>query len=103
MTFNLVGISSKGKRILQFDHDKTRRHSPIIDELGKVYIVENKSIASYLRELSLLGENVEDYANLWSYAEGRTEPEFEVYKYPPFHFNPTDELSNLAVTKDLLQ
>ncbi|NMA73058.1 MAG: KamA family protein [Bacteroidales bacterium] len=103
MTFNLVGISSKGKRILQFDHDKTRRHSPIINELGKVYIVENKSIASYLRELSLLGENVEDYANLWSYAEGRTEPEFEVYKYPPFNFNPTDELSNLAVTKDLLQ
>lgn len=102
MSFNLVGISSEGKRILQFDYDRTRRHSPIINELGKAYIVENKSIASYLRELGALGENVEDYANLWNYVEGKTEPEFEVYKYPSLGFNSTDEFSNLAVTRELL-
>ena len=49
MTFNLVGMTEDGKRILRFDHDGTRRHSPIINQLGQVYIVENKSIAAYLR------------------------------------------------------
>ena len=98
MTFKLVGISSKGKRVLRFDHDETRKHSPIINELGQVYIIENKSIASYLRELDRMGENVEDYANIWNYVEGKTEPQFEIYKYPSFNFNTTDELSNLGVT-----
>ena len=97
MTFNLVGISSTGKRILRFDHDHTRLHSPIIDELGKVYIIENKSITAYLRELEKGGENIENYANIWNYIEGETEPQFEVYKYPSFSFNTTNEISNLKV------
>lgn len=97
MTFNLVGISSTGKRILRFDHDHTRLHSPIIDELGKVYIIENKSITAYLRELEKGGENIENYANIWNYIEGETEPQFEVYKYPSFSFNTTNEISNLEV------
>ena len=97
MTFNLVGISSTGKRILRFDHDHTRLHSPIIDEIGKVYIIENKSITAYLRELEKMGENIEDYANIWNYIEGETEPQFEVYKYPSFSFNTTNEISNLEV------
>ena len=97
MTFNLVGISSTGKRILRFDHDHTRLHSPIIDELGKVYIIENKSITAYLRELEKMGENIENYANIWNYIEGETEPQFEVYKYPSFSFNTTNEISNLKV------
>lgn len=97
MTFNLVGISSTGKRILRFDHDQTRLHSPIIDEIGKVYIIENKSITAYLRELEKMGENIEDYANIWNYIEGETEPQFEVYKYPSFSFNTTNEISNLEV------
>lgn len=97
MTFNLVGISSTGKRILRFDHDHTRLHSPIIDELGKVYIIENKSITAYLRELEKMGENIENYANIWNYIEGETEPQFEVYKYPSFSFNTTNEISNLEV------
>ncbi len=98
MTFKLVGISSKGKRVLRFDHDETRKHSPIINELGQVYIIENKSIASYLRELDRMGENVEDYATIWNYVEGKTEPQFEIYNYPSFNFDTTDELSNLGVT-----
>lgn len=56
MTFNLVGITEEGKRILRFDHDSTRRHSSIIDKLGKIYIVENKSLAAYLRQLSKMGK-----------------------------------------------
>jgi len=51
MTFRLVGITAEGKRILRFDHDRTRRHSPIIDRMGEIYIVENKSVAAYLRQV----------------------------------------------------
>ena len=72
MTFNLVGMTPEdGKRILRFDHDGTRRHSPIINQLGQVYIVENKSIASYLRQLRAMGEDAEDYATIWNYTEGK--------------------------------
>ena len=56
MTFNLIGITEDGKRILRFDHDGTRRHSPIIDKMGQIYIVENKSLAAYLRQLGKMEE-----------------------------------------------
>lgn len=95
MTFSMVGITPEGKRILRFDHDGTRRHSPIINQLGKVYIVENKSIASYLRQLQGMGEDVEEYATIWNYTEGKTEPRFSLYEYPDFPFGITDKISNL--------
>ena len=34
MTFQLVGLTEEGKRILRFEHDSTRHHSPIIDQIG---------------------------------------------------------------------
>ena len=99
MTFNLVGITEEGKRILRFDHDGTRRHSPIINQLGQVYIVENKSIAAYLRQLRAMGEDVEDYASIWNYTEGKTESRFSLYEYPDFPFRITEEMSNLEITE----
>ena len=48
-------LTAEGKRILKFDHDTGRRHSPIIDRIGEVYIVENKSVAAYLRQLAGYG------------------------------------------------
>ena len=61
MTFHTIGLTSEGKRILKFDHDGSRRHSPIIDQMGEVYIVENKSVAAYLRQLKEMGEDVNEY------------------------------------------
>ena len=72
MTFQLVGLTEEGKRILRFEHDGTRHHSPIIDQMGQIYIVENKSLAAYLRQLSKMGEDPEDYASIWSYTIGET-------------------------------
>ena len=72
MTFQLVGLTEEGKRILRFEHDGTRHHSPIIDQMGQIYIVENKSLAAYLRQLSKMGEDPEDYASIWSYTKGET-------------------------------
>lgn len=98
MTFNLVGITEEGKRILRFDHDGTRRHSPIIGKMGQIYIVENKSVAAYLRQLGKMGEDPDDYATIWSYTEGETEPRFSLYEYPDFEFRITDRMSNLQVS-----
>ena len=94
MTFRLVGITAEGKRILRFDHDRTRRHSPIIDRMGEIYIVENKSVAAYLRQLEKMGEDAEDYASIWGYTHGQTEPRFGLYVYPDFPFGVTDRVSN---------
>ena len=72
MTFQLVGLTEEGKRILRFEHDSTRHHSPIIDQMGQIYIVENKSLAAYLRQLGKMGEDPEDYASIWSYTKAET-------------------------------
>lgn len=97
MTFHLVGITEDGKRILCFNHDGTRRHSPIIDKMGQIYIVENKSLAAYLRQLGKMGEDTEDYASIWAYTEGETEPRFSLYEYPEFPFKMTERMSNLMI------
>lgn len=96
MTFKLVGLTEEGKRILCFEHDGTRRHSPIIGRMGKIYIVENKSIAAYLRQLGKMGEDTEDYASIWTYTQGETEPRFSLYEYPGFPFRITEQMSNFA-------
>lgn len=97
MTFKMIGITPDGRRILKFEHDRGRLHSPIIDRIGEVYIVENKSIAAYMAQLFLMGENIEEYASIWDYSEGVTEPRFKVYEYPPFEFGITDKMTNLRL------
>lgn len=97
MTFETIGIMPDGKRVLKFHHDANRRHSPIIDGMDQVYILENKSLRAYLSELVELGENPEEYASLWHYTEGTTESRFTVYDYPSFPFEITKEFSNLEI------
>lgn len=97
MTFRTVGLTAEGKRILQFDHDTGRRHSPIIDRMGKVYIVENKSVAAYLRQLQEMGEDVREYRSIWNYSEGETEPRFPIFEYPAYSFKVTEKMTNLEL------
>lgn len=97
MTFVTVGITAEGKRILKFDHDANRRHSPIINKMREVYIVENKSIAAYLRQLKEMGEDLSEYASIWNYREGQTEPRFSLYDYPDYPFQITDKMTNLEL------
>ena len=94
MTFVTAGLTAEGKRILRFEHDASRRHSPIIDRMKEIYIVENKSLAAYLRQLKEMGENIAEYASLWQYCEGATEARFPLYEYPPFPFRITGEMTN---------
>lgn len=96
MTFKTVGMTARGKRILRFEYDHTRRHSPVINSTGDIYIVENKSIASYLRQLQAMHENIEDYKSIWNYTESKTEPRFKLYEYPNYNFKVTDTISNIS-------
>ena len=97
MSFKMIGLTDKGKRVLCFNHDRTRRHSPIIDKMSEIYIVENKSISAYLRQLDKMGENIEDYQSIWNYTESETESRFALYNYPDFDFKTTDAMSNLSI------
>lgn len=97
MTFKMVGITENGNRILRFDHDASRIHSPIIHKMGKVFIVENKSVAAYLRQLEEMGEDANEYRSIWNYCEGKTEPWFSLYDYPDYPFNATTKMTNLQI------
>jgi lysine 2,3-aminomutase len=97
LTFRVIGITRYGRRILEFDHDETRIHSPIIHKMGKVIIIESKSIHEYLSQLEGIGELREDYDGLFGYSLGQTEQRMPLYEYPEYAFKTTDEQTNLEV------
>lgn len=97
MSFKMIGMTDKGRRILCFTHDHTRRHSPIIDHMGDIFIVENKSLSAYLRQLNKMGENLDGYQSIWNYTQSDTEPRFKLYNYPDFDFDTTESMSNLSL------
>lgn len=97
MSFALVGVDARGRRILRFDHDRTRRHSPIIDRVHEVYIRENKPVYRYLLQLQDMGEDMGEYETLWAYTEGETERRFPFFEYPVPDFSVTGRYTNLDV------
>ena len=97
LTYRVIGITRYGRRILQFDHDHTRSHSPIINKMGKMVIIESKSISEYLDQLEEMGERREDYQGIYGYSIGETEPRQKVYEYPEYDYELTDEMTNLKV------
>lgn len=100
MSFALVGVDAKGRRILRFDHDRTRRHSPIIDRVHEVYIRENKPVYRYLLQLQDMGEDMGEYETLWAYTEGETDRRFPFFEYPVPDFSVTSRYTNLDVGED---
>ena len=98
MSFKVVGVTKEGKRVLCFEHDKGRRHSPIIEQMPHIYIVENKSIGAYLRQLESIEESAWDYESIWGYTEGETEPRFTLSSYPEFDYQVTEEMSFLGAS-----
>ena len=98
LTFRTIGITRYGRRILEFDHDSNRNHSPIIEKMGKVIIIESKSISEYLEQLESIGEEISDYESIWGYSIGETEPRVPIYEYPEYEFKITKENTNLEIT-----
>ncbi|KPA18901.1 l-lysine 2,3-aminomutase [Candidatus Magnetomorum sp. HK-1] len=97
LTFRVIGITRHGRRIIEFDHDATRNHSPIINKMGKVIIIESKSINEYIQQLSDMGESVSEYETVFGYSIGETEPRMPLYEYPAYNFKITDEMTNLEI------
>ncbi len=97
LTFRVIGITRYGRRILEFDHDPTRAHSPMIERMGKVVIIESKSIAEYLQQLDGLGEDPGEYLGVYGYSLGETESRAPVYEYPDMGFGVSDELTHLEL------
>lgn len=98
LTFRVVGITRYGRRIIEFDHDRTRAHSPIIDEMGKVVVIESKSISEYLQQLDEMGEDIAEYEGVYGYSLGETERRMPIYEYPEYDYEVTDQLTNLQLT-----
>lgn len=94
MRFNTIGITSDGRRVLQYDHDHKRVHSPIVNKMDKVVIVESKSISEYLKQMESMGEDINDYMSIWGYSSSDTEGRVPVYRYPEYDFKVTDKLTN---------
>jgi len=101
LTFRVIGITRYGRRILEFDHDRTRAHSPIIDRMGKVIVIEPKSVGEFLAQLEELGERAEDYQGIYGFSLGQTEPRMSCFEYPPFEFSPTEVLSNFVMPDEV--
>lgn len=97
LTYRVIGITRYGRRVLEFDHDQTRNHSPIIHKMGKVIIIESKSISEYLRQLEDIGEDTTEYESIWGYSIGETEARLPIYEYPEYDFSTTNELTNLEI------
>jgi lysine 2,3-aminomutase len=97
LTFRVIGITRDGRRILQFDYDRSRKHSPIINKMGKIIIIESKSVSDYLAQLDEMGEDVGEYRNIYGYSIGETKPQMPVFEYPPCHYDITRNMTNLDV------
>jgi lysine 2,3-aminomutase len=97
LTFRTIGITRYGRRILEFELDHTRNHSPVLEQMDKVIIIESKSISEYLRQLEDIGEETSDYDSIWGYSIGETEPRIPLYEYPEYGFEITEDFSNLEL------
>jgi lysine 2,3-aminomutase len=100
LSFRVIGITRYGRRILEFNHDTTRAHSPAVKKMNTVVIIETKSISEYLRQLEEMGEDRSDYMNLYGYSMGETEPRMPIYEYPEYDFAITDKFTHCQIENE---
>lgn len=96
-TYRTIGITADGRRILSFSQDHSRPHSPIVDTMDQVIIIESKSVASYLNQLKTMGEDPDDYQSIWGYSAGYIETRMPIYEYPGYPFTVTEEFTNIEL------
>ncbi len=96
-TFRSIGITNDGRRILEFEYDQSRQHSPAINTIGKVIIVESKSILKYLGQMEEMGEKRSEYCSIWGYSVNVTERVMPIYKYPEFEYQVTKRFTNIKI------
>jgi lysine 2,3-aminomutase len=97
LTFRTIGITRYGRRILEFELDHTRKHSPMMKNMDKVIIIESKSLSEYLRQLEDIGEDTADYESIWGYSIGETEQRIPIYEYPDYDYEVTENYTNIQL------
>lgn len=97
LSFRTIGITDDGRRILEFDHDLTRNHSPIVNTMENVIIIESKSINAYLKQMDEIGEETDEYTTIWGYSASETETRPPLFQYPEYEFQSTAELTNFSL------
>ena len=97
LTFRTIGLTNDGRRILEFEHDATRKHSPIIHKMGNVVIIESKSISKYLKQIQQMDECMEAYVSIFGFSIGETEERHSVYEYPSYKYELTEKITNLSI------
>ncbi|GHU16812.1 hypothetical protein FACS189441_8570 [Betaproteobacteria bacterium] len=60
-------------------------------------ISQHKFQPLFFSQLKEMGENTDEYATIWHYCEGKTEPHFSLYEYPPYPFKTTNKMTNLQI------
>ncbi|OFX85698.1 MAG: hypothetical protein A2W99_06035 [Bacteroidetes bacterium GWF2_33_16] len=99
LTFRTIGITKRGRRILKFEYDNTRMHSPNVDKTKEVIIVASKPIGEYLKQLEKMGEDLNDYESIWGFSIGETESRFPIFEYPKYNFEVTKEFTHIRSTE----
>ena len=99
LTFRVIGLTDDGRRILSFDHDPSRNHSPIIKKMGKATIIESKSVYEYLQQVKKMGENLKEYETIYGYSIGETEDRMPIFEYPEYNFIVSPVITNLELSK----
>ena len=66
--------------------------------MGRVIIIESKTVFEYLNQLKEMGENLSEYRGIFGFSIGFTESRSPIYKYPKPGFDITDELTNISMT-----
>ncbi|MEE4260308.1 MAG: KamA family protein [Bacteroidales bacterium] len=102
MTFRTIGITNDGRRILEFEHDHTRVHSPVIDSMVQIVIIESKSIQDYMIQIEKIGEDPDEYKTAWGYSLSDTENRMPIYQYPGYDFKITSELKNFMSDPNMM-
>ncbi len=94
LSFKTIALDRFGCRILSFDYDKNRSHSPAIISQPQIIIRERRSNLSYLMALHDKGEDIDNYNSIWNYRNSTTEDRFPFFNYPEQEFEITTKITN---------
>ena len=94
LSYRTIGITDDGRRILEFGHDQTRNHSPIVNSMGNIVIIESKSIKSFLNQMDDMGEDIDEYKSIWGYSASETEERALIYLYPDYDYEVVKQLTH---------
>lgn len=62
--------------------------------MGKIVIIEPKSISEYLNQIEEIGENISEHETIWGYSPGETKRRLSLYEYPKYNFKVTEKITN---------